>query len=397
MVVTVRGLFRGLSSPSTISLKTRNKYSPHLPSPQQQQYPTNQTKTWDSLQQTLCGTGTPNLRYAKTLFQLAREEVFPPNENHTYENGTLVIPSSSLSSSEPASKFLGKFYVGNFGASIYINNHVDDGNDNNGTLVTMYVRLWKCANNQIRAMENTVWKNRNGTFIKNENLVHALKNYLFSNIDDDDVNSYNKRKSQLCIYTAIRDPVSHFLSGYNEMEFRIINGIEFTDDGLGLAAYSQISYSESDETRRRRFTQFVKDVLLEDPLLADHYVYHHFMPMSRILPILNAFNLTLTGYIPTIHNITQTWPEFMANTCAGFPPVHEIPKMRVGVGHRSSLDELGLYRAAKEVWKEGGAIARALCIIHAFDYACWTDLTEGIPPICQQVFDSHSFVQAIGG
>jgi hypothetical protein len=63
--------------------------------------------------------------------------------------------------------------------------------------------------------------------------------------------------------------------------------------------------------------------------------------------------------------------------------------------HDSSLDEMGFYRAAKDVWAEQGDIARALCILHSFDYACWDDLPDGIPELCQDVYSKESFVDAI--
>jgi hypothetical protein len=85
----------------------------------------------------------------------------------------------------------------------------------------------------------------------------------------------------------------------------------------------------------------------------------------------------------------------MSTTCPGYPSLEQIPDMELMGQHNSSNDDFGFYQAAKNVWKEGGDIARALCIIHAFDYACFEDLPDGIPSLCRDVYGSPSFVKTI--
>ena len=72
--------------------------------------------------------------------------------------------------------------------------------------------------------------------------------------------------------------------------------------------------------------------------------------------------------------------------------------------HGSSSDPFGTYQSAKDVWKKGGTVARSLCHIHAFDYACFygtgalTPLeARDIPATCQDVFASDSFRERILG
>lgn len=111
--------------------------------------------------------------------------------------------------------------------------------------------------------------------------------------------------------------------------------------------------------------------------------------MSRVLNSLSIYNHSLAGYIPTLENITESWPKFISTTCPGAPPVDEIPKMTKQGQHRSSKDRLGMYKAAKSVWQEAGPIARALCILHAYDYACWERLPQGIPELCIEVYNEY--------
>jgi hypothetical protein len=330
--------------------------------------------TWPLLKQALCPNGIPNLVLSRSLFEGARFEIYGDDDALIRKEG-------------PPSKTLTKFYVGDYGTSIYMDN-------DNPRLTTLYLKIWKCGNNQVTGMQLKLWKNTNGTYINHVSMAHALSEEpLFRN------RKYT-REGKLCIFTVIRDPISHFLSGYNEVEFRMINGVEYVQsyDKNGvpyLAPYTQISYTESAESRMERFSQFVKDVLSEDIVFMTNYVYTHFMPMSRILPVLNYYNQSLTGYLPSLTNLTQTWPVFMTQTCPEMPPLEKIPDMKVMGQHESSQDELGLYRASKDVWEAKGPIARALCIMHAFDYACWDDLPDGIPEFCKEVYQSSAFLQRI--
>jgi len=354
-------------------------------------------KVWPSLRHVLCGRGSPNLMLSRTLFRLARSEVFQENDptiaNKDFRN-VHGKPSSTLSA----------FFVGDFGTSIY-------RDASNPSLTTVYVKIWKCGNNQIRWMEKKMWSKRKGTYVPKMGLSHALGQYLYTRNTTDGTYIYNPfinetnmtvvRRATInnidppCIYTVIRDPITHFLSGYNEVEVRILgeynNGTSEYNTKNNFAPYHfAVPYSDSSALiRRRRFSAFVEDLLREDEAFSKHYQYSHFFSMSRILPVLSSYNLSLTGYIPTLENLTSTWPAFISSNCPGAPSIDKIPKMTIQGQHRSSKDRLKMYKAAKDVWEEGGKHARSLCIIHAYDYACWKDLTEGIPNLCIEVFEKH--------
>ena len=116
--------------------------------------------------------------------------------------------------------------------------------------------------------------------------------------------------------------------------------------------------------------------------------------MSRgcILGGLADHNLTLTDYLPSLSNFTTVWPAFVRKTCPGLSNnLFETP-MQIGGQHTSSNDPLGTYAAAKSVWKDQGHIAKALCILHAFDYACFDKISNSIPPLCLEVYNSQKFM-----
>ena len=77
------------------------------------------------------------------------------------------------------------------------------------------MKVWKCGNNQIRLLEKQLYRSGSvrGKYSDNglDHIMARLKSIQRQN---------QNVLPPTCIYTAIRDPISHFLSGYNEMEYR---------------------------------------------------------------------------------------------------------------------------------------------------------------------------------
>jgi hypothetical protein len=75
-----------------------------------------------------------------------------------------------------------------------------------------------------------------------------------------------------------------------------------------------------------------------------------------------------------------------------------MPKM---IKHDEELntisDEYGTYKAAKDVWAEDKETSRVLCLLHSFDYACFSSiLPYGIPKVCREdVYGSKLFIEKI--
>lgn len=371
------------------------------------------TTIWPPMKRVLCSEGAPNPQLFSLLFRLARTEVFekgvgePSGPGQRPFRPTLQPPLKNETAfgdhnnmGENRYDLVKNFFSGTF----WPKTKFFTGRDENGKKFrTMYIVIYKCANNQIRHMENIVAR-RLGLVRRKLDFIKVIA----------------KHSPPLCMYTAVRDPISHFLSGYNEVEYRIATGSNGgapiklapyhfrvpwheSNSSHGLRRKPRYDKSKSSpEVRRKRFQALVEDLLLEEPLLLEdpsfNQVYHHFFPMSRVVSALATHGVALTGYIPTLANITSTWPAFMSSTCPGYPTketIENIFKNESNVkllngGHESALDKMGFYEAAKEVWREGGPIARALCLLHAFDYACFEDLPEGIPELCRVVYGEYS-------
>ena len=60
-----------------------------------------------------------------------------------------------------------------------------------------------------------------------------------------------------------------------------------------------------------------------------------------------------------------------------------------------ALHMYNFYSAAKTSWKEQGKVSRALCALHALDYACFDDIP--VPALCQEVYSSDAFRRRLLG
>jgi len=290
--------------------------------------------------------------------------------------------------------------------------------------------------------------------VKSNNATKNSSNNKFSNDGDYYFTFNHTHRDKPCVFTVIRDPISHFLSGYNEAEYRLVEGIGGappSSEYHNLAPYFKMPYnasvrdgSDNDisdyllQLREDRFTQFVRDVLEEHPSFVKFPFYKHFASMSRILPVLNRYNLLPTStnwFLPTLDKLTETFPAFLADRCPSVLSNYNkksndndnknqiyiankdrrqnqkeqnmpLPLMAMKGFHDSSKDKYGTYAAAKNVWKKGGTLARALCFIHAIDYACFYGNSNGdimngssygmeIPKVCRDAYASDSFREAI--
>jgi hypothetical protein len=457
---------------------------------------------WPLLRQRLCPSRVPDVSLGPLLFELGRIEFgLAPNASATSDS----YPDTILRNRK---KTAGFFYDGGFGFAMFL-----DGYDTDNSV--FYAPIWKCANDQIHSYLHRLFnrmadgtlrdKNSLSTGHSNDTYLEYLKikdlEFMFyeeleraaangtDGNDDYDTNENNHNdnsyftfnhtsRAKPCVFAVLRDPISHFLSGYNEVEYRLITGEggapEVSSSGenghdknkqqnIKLASYTKIPYDASPEKREERFVTFVKNLLKEHPSFAAFEYYKHFASMSRILSTLSRFDL-LPGegalksnskgsistapalssssslwFLPTIENLTESFPRFLAERCPRMasnyysqlqqsneknnsfgnrntdidtdtntpsePPQLQLPPMKRMGTHKSSEDGYGTYKAARDVWKRGGPVARALCALHAMDYACFAaneDDVDGrprlrLPDLCRDVYASQHFVETILG
>ncbi|KAL9178521.1 hypothetical protein ACHAXT_001859 [Thalassiosira profunda] len=115
-------------------------------------------------------------------------------------------------------------------------------------------------------------------------------------------------------------------------------------------------------------------------------IFHVFSMTGALMELAGKRNSVRFFYLPSIEALDENFPKFLARSCKGKPfPIKYV--------HPSQEDDYGFYDAAKSVWKEQDAISRALCAIHAMDYACFEAIP--IPVICQSVFLNQTFLDKL--
>lgn len=391
------------------------------------------TTLWPELREKLCPAGNPNLSLGPTLFKMGREEFGIPAHSTFPKAESKIKPS--------------KFFDGIFELTLFM-----DGNDRDNSM--LYPSIWKCANNQIHTYleivtnrdvigevkdENSPFGHSNDTMAWRLNRVHKLEK-LLADGDEENEESENNFREKPCVFTVIRDPIKRVLSGYNEVDYRLITGqqLAVNSQNMERPPYTKIpgyslnhtGFRASQNILEKRFETFVRNLVREHPSISkQNNVFRHIHPMSKILPTLRKLDLLPAPhkdgdddwFLPMTANFTQILPEFIAKTCPRLANIYDrdesdtnnipyefpgFPPVPYDGQHESSNDPFGTYEAAKAVVKKGGPAARALCNVYAFDYACFyngnknDEKTRGgsprlgvtdIPSICREVYASDMF------
>ena len=270
---------------------------------------------WKSLKRNLCGDGFPNADGTKFLqreiFRLGRQEIFPKDDP--------TIANLDLLDHSKYRKMVNDFFNRGWGATEYYGSK---------SFQTVYMRIFKGGNDQIRSMEKELYSKKtlfSEAYLKN-NYHYEL---LLKVAELGDMNT--------CFYIAIRDPVSHFLSGYNKIETRKLT--ECANPTLEhcvrwkkeFAPYHYaVPYVVGDRSAHEKLLkEFVKDVLRAKTL---HWQHTHVYSMSGVLSCLNRYRRKLNRYLPTLVNLTFTWPAFLSETCPYAPPLSEMPEQMKKIG-----------------------------------------------------------------
>eukprot|EP00986_Skeletonema_menzelii_P005043 scaffold1778_cov135-Skeletonema_menzelii.AAC.12 len=262
----------------------------------------------------------------------------------------------------------------------------------------VYLKIWKAANDHIRknigrvvARKKDVWE------FEIPMNVYGNKNRDYSGLWSPIPLS---KRNQTCVVTAVRDPVEHFLSAYNEIEFRSTDSF-LRSHGVKDHKKQQLYYERYENGSDARFERYVSEFIFgasstglfpSRPVYSN--IFHAFSQTGVLWLLKQQKDLTgvnsprLVAYLPSIYNVSATFPNLIKTNCPGFELEFGRPFSKK-FDHPSQKDQNGFYAAAKRVWSKQGATSRALCALHLMDYACF-DLIP-IPDLCQDVFSDASF------
>lgn len=209
-----------------------------------------------------------------------------------------------------------------------------------------YLRIWKGGNNFIR-----------------RNIEH----FMGEGSKDMKAMDGDRLENSKCIFTFIRDPIQHFLSGYNEFEFRTLKHDINMEEQCPKCSY--IHFPTGSENR---FWAFLYDLLSFNILRCNsqrcdlsHESIKHFFPMSGVLrygPRIDFLGRTET--------MEDDWYK-LQEECFGLAPDQVIDADTSLGQHYSSKDPYSVYGPAKKVVKENLHVEKILKNILAEDYLCF--------------------------
>lgn len=335
----------------------------------------NEEQQWNQIRKKACPNQIPNPSIWQILFEQAQIE--------------LGFDFESIPNTPKDIAFVKNFFTFSSGGVGY--------SSLDGEHHMVYLKVWKAANDQIRKNIERVAKKDN-IWNFDVNIIDLMQNgerdfsELWSAIP-------LLNRNQTCVVTAVREPVEHFLSAYNEIEFRSTTSF-LSSHGVKANGKKERYYERYKNGTDARFEQYVSEFIWGAtsthvyPSLPFSNIFHSFSQtgvlwiLKEQVDILGVNAPRLTAYLPSISNVSAEFPNLVATNCPGFEEEFGRPFTKQ-FSHPSQKDEFGFYAAAKRVWSKQDATSRALCAIHLMDYACFDFST--IPALCQDVFSDASF------
>ncbi|KAL9179144.1 hypothetical protein ACHAXT_000186 [Thalassiosira profunda] len=339
--------------------------------PREHYAPSNNTfASWNELQEGLCPRMTPNPRAWPTIFELARAELGLSNVTIA---DRAEIDAFSL------------FFAFTAGARVYATTPAGAGQPRR---VMISLSMYKCASNHVMANLDD-WSKREegvdfgGSFDTLDRLYGADTSPLR------DVFQANNT----CVVTAVRNPVGRFLSAYNEVMYRRRTRHGTRPQQLAMSA-------NIPEGTPAHFEQFFTEFLRQPQSsygsrMEALEMTHLYSTTGSLRALDRARRCHGNDRVPRPNDVAYVlanaqmnldFPDMMQRHCE-MPalPVFSIEKEY----HDSQKDPFKYHSAAKTVWKTGGRVSRALCIIHVMDYSCWQNID--VPEFCRAVFEEDSF------
>ena len=252
-------------------------------------------KNWKEMKEVMCPKMKPNQRVWPKLFQQARMEL-------NFANATVI--------SDPEFSSFFRFSFGGLGYK-----------SQDSSMDVVYLKILKGGNTLILVNWLKMLDHVKAGTLYNE--YH--QEVLYKNME-----LLHQNKTP-CILTAVRDPVSHFLSAYNEVEYR---NMGLPQQYRAETLQDPLLFTRFQPGSTERFTQFVTDFLAGPrqtgfwtiPFWTRGAELPHLYSMTGVLFQLNRFNddfgtnWTLSAYLPSLTNLSSNFPKLMLDNCPNMPP-----------------------------------------------------------------------------
>ena len=263
---------------------------------------------WPEMKEFMCPNRRPNQSVWSTLFILARIELgFGLDRTHYIDDA------------------ISRFFIYHTGGVLYTSPNGEDR--------MAYLRVWKAGNNQIRInLEEMLNGSDSSSVMQSSKTISIVgEDGLLDGLSTEQLN-------RTCIVTAVRDPIEHFLSAYNEIEFR--NTPPYMKKRKERRYWNwenPLPYAKNGNGTIERFETFVSDFIgntHNTGVYATDLV--HIFSMSGVLFGLKQIkectgrDANLDGYLPSLRDLDKEFPKFLQRTvprCQSWIPSEESLSM----------------------------------------------------------------------
>lgn len=219
---------------------TSNDENPLLPNERPPATPRNSSAfDWNVMAHRLCPNMVPqSSQFGPRLFALARRELG--------DNAGVQFCDYKIIHAKRTDTMSHVFYKWSWGemamdtttnATTNATTNTNNNEQLSHTHTLFYLPIWKCANIQIRE--------------------YFLERFNFQKIPP----ANQSTKQRKCMVTAIRDPISHFLAGYNEVEYRLKIYYKYRNKIVGQGGGWTFGNIPIESRPKERLKQFLVDFL----------------------------------------------------------------------------------------------------------------------------------------
>lgn len=218
----------------------------------------------------------------------------------------------------------------------------------------VYQQIYKCANNAIRG-----------------SLLHAKEKA--STVEDIDCTNWHTSCSQLMYFTFVREPLTHYISGYAEFMYRMYY---FSGEGIDKLELTPEYIAEIRKSVKR---QHQPHNFLTNQLLGSKWEEYSFydLHMSLMSGILSSMNdprqaQPKLNYVGHLSQADSDWQSLMRKSGMARTPFREATlSMAYGMHKLTSLDITGARAELKHILQTNHSLRRGLCRLLERDYICF--------------------------
>ena len=241
----------------------------------------------------------------------------------------------------------------------------------------VYMRIWKCANNNMRCF---------GTALDALNTTSGFQTQEWGKMEPVALRKQAGGKKAL-MFSLLREPLGHYLSGFNEMLFRRQDEVNKPFSKCYVPAFDGLAHSSPE-----KFREFVRQGFAS-PSAIKLKCWGFDGGWAHVFPMANVLGFTKPDPMDVLFmdiSDAETSPQLLREHFGLTEAQLGIDTVDSNCGqHPTSNDPLGSYDASKAVAQDpDDRVTDAVCLLLIYDYACFPQyyLQDSR---CKRAFDRH--------